>query len=120
MKLDDIPGFEKTPDSFKNNAGCFEIAQILGLNSLRDLEDVTDLAKMLKKLLDDRREIIELILKSRNIIEKCLMEFYCCPCCGKDLRPGNHADDCGLVLYLTKSGKTVEKITGKSWEELTE
>lgn len=57
--LSKIPGFEKPPDLHALKA-CTDIYKIAGLKTMNMKKDV---AGALKKLLDDRRELLQLCIK---------------------------------------------------------
>lgn len=59
-KLEEIPGFEKTPELTEKKA-CTKIYKIAGAKTFMNMNKET--AVLLKKLLDDRRELLEMTIK---------------------------------------------------------
>lgn len=111
IDINKIPGFEKTPKF----ADCWErvneIYTIAGLKSV--IPKNQQLAKVLKKLLDYRRKLLEACIELLQAHErKCSFDHH-----GNCQEHGYFSDipgDCGVK----EAFDTVEEITGKTWEEL--
>lgn len=89
MNIDDIPGFEKTPDEIKDSIDAKKICKIADLTFgvITCVEDI----EVIKELLDHRRESLEILISVH--------------------------DGC-TVMDRTDIELLVKKITGKTWEEL--
>ena len=100
MKLDDIPGFIKTPE-IKTVKDCIKILDIAEIKQSPMASSYFENTKAIKKLLDDRRLLFELVLSylsSRHGIN----------------------NSCMIPRHKLRESaeKAIKKITGKSWEEL--
>jgi len=93
MNINKIPGFKETPEEIKHCDHAFVVLRIAGLTGsiASCMEDI----EQLKKLLDDRRELLESFIN--------VLGLFHTGCNVPEVEEG-------IVL--------VEKITGKTWDEL--
>ena len=96
IDINKIPGFEDTPEKIDNVKDCEKIYKLVGISSATVSFDMFKNAEQFKKLLDNRRELMEFLL----LIHDTMYLTY---------------ETHQLSIYLEE---LVEKITGEKWNEL--
>lgn len=109
MNIEKIPGFEKTPDLHELKA-CTSIYRIAGLKTMSMKKEV---AGVLKRLLDDRRKLVCILIELLEVNERnCRIDHN--GNCQEHSYFGGDWGSCGI-----KDGfKLIKEVTGKSIDEL--
>ena len=101
MIIDDIPGFEGTPEKINsafNKCLVFNIIDNLAdSNNINDIDPMARRCAIYKKLLDDRRALLKMFLRMHNIL------FY---------GPITKEE-----IFESEVWALWEQVTGKSWKE---
>lgn len=108
-QIEKIPGFEITPDLHELKA-CMKIYAIAGLNTMNMKKEI---AGVLKKLLDDRRRLLCILIELLEGYErKCRLDHN--GNCQEHSFFGEEWGSCGI-----KDGfQILKKVTGKTIDEL--
>jgi len=119
--INKIPGFEKTPEEINSIDDVIEIHYITGIRQSMMSTSFFKNAKIIKKLLDDRWELLLTCMELLDNHERQCRKDTAGNCQENVCFDANRStpfDNKNCDCDIKDAFETVEKITEKSWEEL--